>query len=93
MGNPMIEISYKEYWETDRLYSKLCSQLPLKLFEIMPSFYDFLSPAHYSSCPDPHRQYIQIELSITGQRRYNMLHSPHALTLLKVYAIQCWEKQ
>lgn len=53
-----------------------------------PSIQRFLSPSNWSKFPEyigdgkPYISNITWELSVTGERRFNMLFSPHAKTLV-----------
>lgn len=77
------EITRIQFYEAMRKYWQTVNQLPIHLQEACPNFEYFLSPAHYSNF---NMDYI--ELSITGTKRYEALYSPHAVTLLNLYAIQ-----
>ena len=85
-----MEITSVEYNEAMWKYWGLVNTLPLKLQEMCPDFDFYLSPSNWSSLRnyqtgrDITREWV--ELSITGAQRYNQLQSPHARTLLAVYA-------
>lgn len=77
------EITRIQFYEGMHKYWQTVNQLPTYLQEVCPNFEDFLSPAHYSNF---NMDYI--ELSITGTKRYETLLSPHAITMINLYAIQ-----
>lgn len=54
---------------------------------LFPALQDFLSPA--KAVPIKFNYYDDhTTLSITGEQRWRMLTSPHALTLMRAWAIQ-----
>jgi hypothetical protein len=66
-------------------YERLLATLPVELQVKCPRFTNFLSPvgwSHFYSNNDTE------ELSITGAKRWRMLESPHARTLLLAWALQ-----
>lgn len=82
-----MEITDDELAETSFKYCDAVAKLPPQLQKKCPSFQKFLSPANYTNF----NQDI-IELSITGTERYKWLQSPHAVTLLAMYAAQRFDK-
>jgi len=83
MSDRQMQISKDEYLEGVMKYWYAVTKLPIELQEKCPNFDKFLSPANYSNFSQE-----WIELSITGTNRYKMLDSPHAVTLLGIYAAQ-----
>lgn len=76
-----IEITEIEFLEARINYVEALIKLPASLRAVCPNFEKFLSPANYSNFDSN-----PIGLSITGTERYKMLQSPHAVTLLAMYA-------
>jgi len=72
----LIEASSK-YWDT-------VFKLPTHLQEHCPAFKEYLTPDSY---PYLHQRDI-VTLSPKGVHRYEMLQSPHIVTLLTMYALQ-----
>lgn len=87
MSTRQMEITHAQLSEASFKYCDAVAKLPPDLQKQCPTFEKFLSPANYTSFnSDP------IGLSITGTVRYKMLWSPHATTLLAMYAAQRFDK-
>lgn len=84
---PPGTITRLQLLEASALYWDAVSKLPAVLQEACPEFKDFLVPDRY---PYLH-QTDWVTLSTKGAGRYEMLHSPHIITLLTIYAIQSME--
>lgn len=79
-------ITRLEFMDMEYRYHELMFQLPPELREVLPTFNNFLSPANLSNW---HFGYYDTEkLSVTGAKRWQMLLSPHASTLLRAWALQ-----
>lgn len=82
-----MEIDAEQYTTMVAHYHALKESLPPHLQEQLPTTLGkFLSPANIINWRFNYNG--TEELSITGTKRWQMLQSPHALTLLKAYAVQ-----
>lgn len=73
-----FNIAMRRYWA-------LINELPASLHAEFPIFDDFISPVSCSYHSSPN---YDVELSITGIKRFEMLLGPHAKTLLAAWAAQ-----
>lgn len=86
-----MELSRSEYMEAIRLYWAVVNTLPVDLQEACPNSDTFLDtdgwifskPQNWKS-PDA-RNFVM--LNDRGAANYRMLRSPHAKTLMRVYAL------
>lgn len=76
----MKEITGIEYQEAADRYWWMCQAMPEKLKAKMPSFYKFISPAGYI-------YEDSVMLSITEERRLEIVNSRYARVLLAAYAV------
>jgi len=83
MSTKQMEITDDELASASFRYCDAVAELPPTLRWKMPSFHEFLSPAHTTNFNQD-----WISLSMTGTQRYKMLQSPHVVTLLAIYAAQ-----
>lgn len=67
------------------LYWRLINQMPVELQEVFPHFENFINPTDDRGNYHTHND---VELSIIGIHRFEMLRSPHANTLLRAWAIK-----
>lgn len=72
-----LEEASSRYWTT-------VFKLPNHLIKVCPGFKEYLVPDTYPYL----YQRDWVELSPMGIHRYQMLQSPHLLTLLTIYALQ-----
>lgn len=80
-----MEVTHMQMVDMVVKYERLLLTLPDGLGEECPSLWMFLSPA---GCSNFHPNRDTEELSITGAKRWRMLESPHARTLLLAWALQ-----
>jgi hypothetical protein len=78
------EISRADYYKAMLIYNTLINEMPAEYQEQFPVIDKFLSPANWTRS----FQHDEIELSITGKRRFDALMGPHAKVLLMAYAAQ-----
>lgn len=79
-----MKISRDELLKASSQYWEAVLKLPRHLQEYCPRFKEYLAPDTY---PYLYQRDI-VTLSTLGVQRYQMLQSPHILTLLTIYAIQ-----
>lgn len=81
-----MEVTQVQFLTMMFRYMELKAKLPPELQKVLPLFKNFLSPANLNNF---NLSYHDTEiLSITGTKRWKLLESPHALTLLRAYALQ-----
>lgn len=86
----MRSISLIKLMEARSTYHKILNSLGKQYLYGAPSIQRFLSPANYSMFPEDLNEYSSpliypvYDLSKTGEKRYEMLHSPHARALIAV---------
>lgn len=98
-----MEISVEDFILEEIRYAGFLRALPVELQIVCPPFHRFLSPSNWSMIDDDHPSEVlrrnvsrfddTIELSITGAQRWAMLKSPHAQTLIRIYALQRLNKE
>jgi len=79
-----MKITRGELINASSIYWTYVLKLPADLQEVCPSFKEYLAPDTYPYL----YQRDQVELSPMGVYRYQMLQSPHIVTLLTLYALQ-----
>lgn len=79
-----MKISRAELIEASSQYWKTVFKLPPHLQEHCPAFKEYLVPDTYPYL----YQRDWVKLSGMGVHRYQMLQSPHIITLLTMYALQ-----
>lgn len=79
-----MEITYKQFKDMEVRYNVLVRSLPDNLQ--CPTFEKFLSPANLINFR--FNYYDNEELTLTADKRWRMLESPHARTLLLAWALQ-----
>lgn len=80
-----MEIGHSEFMDNMHKYLALKLSLPAELQHALPLYHDFLNPAKLT---DLNPCFDGYQLSITGAKRWRMLQSVHAATLLRAHAIQ-----
>lgn len=89
-----MKISTDDFILEEIRYQGFVRALPKELQEVCQEFHRFLSPAKWSIIDRGawlYKAYIDggtLELSITGEKRWAMMKSPHAATLIRIYALQ-----
>lgn len=89
-----MEISTDDFILEEIRYQGFVRALPQELRDLCPTFCRFLSPANWSMIDRGtwlYKAYVDggtLELSITGAQRWAMMKSPHAATLIRMYALQ-----
>jgi hypothetical protein len=84
-----MEVTGIEFEEAALEYASIIASFPEELGNHAPSFAGYISPSNYSMIEGPHHMKSgACYLSITGQKRWEMLHSPHAATLIRVWLIR-----
>lgn len=78
------KISREQLEEAGYRYWSTVFKLPPHLMEVCPSFKEYLAPDTYPYL----YQRDWVKLSPMGVHRYQMLLSPHIITLLTIYALQ-----
>lgn len=81
-----MQITRLEFENMQYRYLMLVVNFPLHLQDVCPPFRQFLSPVNLTTFKFGY--YDTEELSITGAKRWQMLLSPHAPTLLRAWALQ-----
>ncbi len=81
-------ISREQLEEAASRYWGNVIKLPAHLAKVMPGFKTFLAPDSFPYL----YQRDWVKLSPLGVHRYQILHSPHVLTLLTIYALQRLEQ-
>lgn len=74
-----MTLSRKRYIETVSMYWETIDKLPVPMQRMFPAFNTFVNNAVFLE-----REWM--ELTPAGTRLYELLHSPHAATLLAIYA-------